>query len=83
MQPPLSLRLYGLHFLSPRQRGQQGLRLRNLRHFHRRRKAIERGREDVMRLDWAGGRLVELGERERRAQFEAGRSLLPRDGDGG
>ena len=36
-----------------------------------------------MGFDWAGGRLVELGQRQRRAQFEAARSLLLRDGDGG
>ena len=31
----------------------------------------------------AAGRLVELGERKRRAQFEAARALLFRDGDSG
>ena len=31
----------------------------------------------------AGGRLVDLGERERGKQFEAARALLFRDGDGG
>ena len=36
-----------------------------------------------MGVGGAGGRLVELGERERRAQFEAARALLLRDGDGG
>ena len=49
----------------------------------RRRKAFERGREDGVGLDRAAGRLVELGERECGAQFEAARSLLLRDGDGG
>src|SRR5277367_6810087 len=57
-------------------------RLRELRKLPRRRKALERGREDVMRLDRTGGRLIELRERERRAQFEAARPLLSRDGDG-
>ena len=36
-----------------------------------------------MGVGGAAGRLVELGERERRAQFEAARALLLRDGDGG
>ncbi len=36
-----------------------------------------------MGFDGAAGRLVELRERERRAQFEAARALLLRDGDGG
>ena len=31
----------------------------------------------------AAGRLIELGQRQRRAQFEAARALLLRDGDGG
>ena len=36
-----------------------------------------------MGVGGAAGRLVELGERQRRAQFEAARALLLRDGDGG
>ena len=36
-----------------------------------------------MRLGGASGRLIELGERKRGAQFEAARALLLRDGDGG
>ena len=36
-----------------------------------------------MGVDRATGRLVELGERERGAQFEAARALLLRDRDGG
>ena len=36
-----------------------------------------------MSVDGTAGRLVELGERERGAQFEAARGLLLRDGDGG
>ena len=31
----------------------------------------------------AGGRLIELGQRQRRAQVEAARALPPRDGEGG
>ena len=44
---------------------------------------FERRREDGVGVGGAAGRLVELGERERRAQFEAARALLLRDGDGG
>ena len=66
-----------------RQRRQQRLRLGDLRHFRRRRKAFERGREDGVRFGGAAGRLIELGERERGAQFKAARGLLLRDGDGG
>ena len=36
-----------------------------------------------MGVDGASGRLIELRERKRRAQFEAARALLLRDGDGG
>jgi hypothetical protein len=39
------------------------LRLGDLGHFRRRRKAFERRREDGMGLGGAGGPLVELGER--------------------
>jgi hypothetical protein len=47
------------------------------------REAFERRREDGVGFDGAGGRSVELGERERGAQFEAARSLPFRDRDGG
>ena len=43
---------------------QQRLRLGDLRHFRRRRKAFERGRQDGVRFDGAAGRLIELGERQ-------------------
>ena len=36
-----------------------------------------------MSFDGAAGRLVELRQRQRRAQFETARTLLLRDGDGG
>ena len=36
-----------------------------------------------MGVGTAGGRLVELGQRKRRLQFEAARLLRLRDGDGG
>jgi hypothetical protein len=59
------------------------LRFRDLRHFRRRRKAFHRRREDGVGVGGAGGRLIELGERKRRAQFEAARPLTLSDGDGG
>ena len=85
MQLRQSLPLRGLRFdlVGFRQRRQQRLSLGDLRHFRRRRKAFERGREDGVGVGGAAGRLVELGERKRRAQFEAARALLFRDGDGG
>ena len=63
--------------------GQQSERLAYLRKFGRLRKAFERGGEDGVGVGGTGGRLVELGQRERRAQFETARCLLLRDGDGG
>jgi len=51
--------------------------------LRRRRKAIERGREDSAGFSGAAGRLIKLRQRQRRAQFEAARSLLLRDRDGG
>ena len=53
----------------------QRLRLSDLGHFGRRRKAFERGREDGVGVGGAGGRLVEFGQRQRGAQFEAARRL--------
>ena len=61
---------------------EQRLRLGDLRHFRSRRKAFERRREDGVGVGGAAGRLIEFGQRERRAQFEAARALLLRDGDG-
>ena len=83
MQPPLALRFCGLDLVRLRQRREQRLRLGDLGHFRRRRKAFERRREDGVGFGGAAGRLVEFGERQRRAQFEAARALLLRDGDGG
>ena len=83
MKPALSLPLCGLDLLRLRQRRQQRLRLGDLRHFGRRREAFERRREDGVGVGGAAGRLVELGERKRGAQFEAARALLLRDRDGG
>jgi len=57
----------GLRFdlVSLSERRQQRLRLGDLRRFGRRRKAFKRRREDRVSFGGAGGRLVELGERER------------------
>ena len=62
---------------------QQRLRLSDLGHFGRRREAFEGGREDGVGFGGAAGRLIELGERQRRAQAPTARALLLRDGDGG
>ena len=66
-----------------RQRREQRLRLCDLGHLRGRREAFERGAEDGVSFDGAAGRLVELGERERGAEFEASRLLRSRDCDGG
>ena len=79
----LTSRRIRLDLVRLHQRRQQRLRLGDFRHFWRRREAFERWREDGMGLNGAGGRLVEPGERKRRAQFEAARALLLGDGDGG
>jgi hypothetical protein len=47
------------------------------------RKPLQSGRERVMRLGRAAGRLVELRQRKHRAQFKAASALLLRDSDGG
>ena len=62
---------------------QQRLRLSDLGHFWRRRKALERGFENSVRLGGAADRLVEFGKRESGAQAEAARALLARDGKRG
>ena len=46
-------------------------------------KTFERGREDIVGFDGAGGGLVEFRQLQRRQQAEAARALLLRDGDGG
>ena len=73
-----SLPMRGVHFdlVGRRERSQQRLRLGDLWHFRRRRKAFERGRENGVGVGGAAGRLIELGQRERRAQFVAARALL-------
>ncbi len=83
MRQSLPLRGFRFDLVRFGQRREQRLRLGDLWHFRRRRKAFERGREDGVGFGGAGGRLIELGERKRRAQFETARALLLRDGDGG
>jgi hypothetical protein len=55
LEPALARRRGVLYCVGRRQRGEQRLRLVDLGHFRRRRKAFERGREDVVRFDRAGG----------------------------
>ena len=83
VQPALPPRRLSLHFVGLRERRQQRRSLGDLRHFLRWREAFEREGEHGLRFHRSVGRLAELGERERRAQFEAARRLLLRDGDGG
>ena len=56
---------------------------RAMREKGERREAFERGREDGVGFGGAGGRLIELGERERREQMRTARALLARYRDGG
>ena len=79
----LPLRGLRLDFVGLRHRRQQRLSLGDLRHLRRPRKAFEGRREDGVGVGGTAGRLVELGEGEGRAQAEAARALLLRDGDGG
>ena len=79
----MSPRLVGLDLIRLRQRRQQRLRFGDLGHLRRRRKAFERRREHRVGVSVAAGRIIEFGQRQRRAQFEAARALLLGDGDGG
>ncbi len=65
------------------QRGQQSERLRDLRKFRRRRKAVEGEGENGVGVGGTAVRLMELGQRKRRAQFEASRLLASRNRDRG
>ena len=65
------------------ERRQQRLSLGDLSQLRRRRKGFKRWRENGVRFDGAASRLIEFGQRQRRAQLEAARALPPRDGDGG
>ena len=66
---------FDLDLVRLRKRREQRLRLGDLGHFRGRRKAFERGREDGVGIGGAAGRLIELRQRERRAQFETARRL--------
>ena len=83
LRQSLPLRHIGLDLIRLIKRRQQRLRLCDFRHFWRRRKAFERGRENGVGVDGARSRLVELGERQRGAQFKTARGLLLCDGDRG
>ena len=58
-------------------------RRRDLGKLGRRRETFERWRENGVSVGGAGNRLIEFGQRQRRAQFEAARTLLFCDSDGG
>ena len=58
----MALRGLRLNLVGFRQRGQQRLRLGDLRHFGRRRKAFERRREHGVGVGGTAGRLIELGQ---------------------
>src|SRR5215471_14144614 len=64
-----------------RQRREKRLRFRDLGKFRGRRKALEPGREQGMRVRGSVRRVIELRQRERCAQLKTARLLLPRDGD--
>ena len=58
-------------------------RLLDLGKFASLSKTFERGHENAVSFRRPSGRLEECRQLQRRAQFEAPRALLPRDGDGG
>src|SRR5215469_15299908 len=66
---------------SRRQRAKKRLRFRDLGKFWARRKAVQRRREQGMSIGGSVRRVIELRQRERRAQLETARLLLLRDGD--
>ena len=61
--PPLAPRRLGFDLLDLAKRCEQRLRLGDLGHFGRRRKAFEGGREDGVGFDGTPSRLIELGQR--------------------
>jgi hypothetical protein len=75
--------LIGLPNARPVDRPQQRLRLGDFRHLRRWREPFDCRRENRVGFGGTAGRLIEPGERQHRAQFEAARALLLRDGDGG
>ena len=64
-----------------RECSEKSLSFFDLRKFRRRRKAFERGGEDVVGFERAAGR-IELRQRQRRAQLERTRALFAGYGDG-
>jgi hypothetical protein len=58
---------------------QEPLCLGDLGHFRRRCEAFERWSKSGVRVGEAGGRLIKLGERQRRLQTEAAGALLSSD----
>src|ERR1700722_18454168 len=74
----MSPRRVGLDLVSRGKCRQECLRFSNLKHLRRRRKAFERSREDGVGIHGASGRLIELGERQRRAQTPTSCALLLR-----
>ena len=63
LEAPAAPRRLRLHLIRPCQLGEQRLRLGDLGHFRRRRKALEGRRKNGVGFDGTTGRLVELGER--------------------
>ena len=76
LQPALTRCRGVLHFVGFSKRGEKPLRLFDLRKLRRRRKSCQRGREHRVSVDGAVGRLIELRQRQRRAQLEAACLLL-------
>src|SRR3984957_12860823 len=66
-----------------RQTPQQRLRFGDLRHFRRRRKALERRREDGLRVAREADRMVKLGDRVGRQQGVTARALPVGNSEGG
>jgi hypothetical protein len=76
MEPPLAMRFCGLNLVGLRNCREQCSSLGDLRHLRRWRKAFERRRENGVGIRGAGGRLIELGERQSCAQTPTSRALL-------
>jgi hypothetical protein len=83
VEPPSARRRGVLHFVCFGKRRKKHLCFFDLGKFWRRREAFERGCKHGMGLGDTTCRLIELRQRQRRAQFEAPRLLLLRYGDGG
>ena len=64
------------------ERGEKRLRFRKLGKLRRRRKAFERGGEDAVGFERVADRMIELRQRQRRAQLERTRALFAGDCDG-